>query len=205
MIIIFSILLVVTIYCKYKSQKFYRLFKPTLSLLIIIFPLLSANLNKMGAQLILAGLTTSFVGDIFLLDNERYFKHGLISFLFTHLFYSISFIISINKFNFQLSVLYLIIFLLMLYFFRQVLNYSIGFYIFTILLMGYFASNLWLQSKDSYSTQIFVASILFVLSDFTLAVNKFKNKFYLAELLILSTYYSAQYLFAQSIFNPKLL
>ncbi|GAB4128686.1 MAG: lysoplasmalogenase [Ignavibacteriales bacterium] len=198
--IIFALLLVVTIFSKYNAKKLYNIFKPTFSLLILLLPILfSISLDKLPTQLILLGLTAALVGDIFLLNPDKFFNLGLISFLLSHIFYSVSFLLQTNKFNLELSIIYLLIFISTLVLFRKNLNFSIGIYMFVILLMGYLAGSYWLQSSNLIGVQIFAASILFIISDFTLAFNKFRHKFFLAEFLILSTYYTAQYLFALTI------
>ncbi len=44
-----------------------------------------------------------------------------------------------------------------------------------------------------------IGAILFMISDAVLALNKFKKSFFSAELIILTTYYTAQWLLAVSI------
>lgn len=196
---VFSALLVVTIITKYKSAKLYSFFKPSLSGLIIFIPIIySYDLSESFNQFIVLGLIASFVGDVFLLKPEKYFKHGLLAFLCAHIIYSISFAIRINEFSLLLAVIYFFVLLFILNVFREALNFSIVIYMFMITLMGLLAGNLWLNHSNTVSNLIFTGSVLFMISDFTLAYNKFKKRFYLAEFIILTSYFIAQYLFALS-------
>jgi uncharacterized membrane protein YhhN len=197
--LVFSFLLAITIFSKYKFQRWYRYFKPFLTIFIIAQPLLySDSLNELYIKFIMAALILSLVGDLFLLNHEKYFKHGLISFLFAHVFYSISILLRTNNFNLMLILIYVGILFLMLLIFRDKLSIAVVSYLIVIITMGFLACNYFYYDKSQMAEITFIASLLFIVSDFTLAYNKFKNKFHLAEVIILSTYFIAQYLFAVS-------
>jgi len=197
--LVFSFLLAITILSKYKFQRWYGYLKPFLMIFIIAQPLLySDSLNELFNKLIMVALIFSLAGDLFLLNHEKYFKHGLISFLFAHVFYSVSFLLRTNNVSFILMLIYAGILFLMLIIFRNGLNLSALSYLVVIILMGFLAGNTFFFERSSNSLLIFAASLLFIVSDFTLAFNKFKNRFYMAEVIILSTYFIAQYLFAVS-------
>lgn len=145
-------------------------------------------------------------GDIFLLFPEKKFIHGLVSFLVAHILYILAlskYISEIN--NILITTLIFSVYGLMIF---NYLKSNLGkykipviIYISIIILMGVFSINYYLVDKSSESISFLAGSILFLISDTSLAINKFKSKFHLAQFIILSTYYLAQYLIAISLFN----
>jgi uncharacterized membrane protein YhhN len=72
-------------------------------------------------------------------------------------------------------------------------------YVLVLSLLAWVAINRHLTFADQASLLVMLGGLLFFVSDSALAVNRFRKKFWLAEILILSTYFAAQLCFALSI------
>ena len=64
------------------------------------------------------------------------------------------------------------------------------------MIMVFFSLNRWLITGN---LSLFVGSMLFMISDSVLAINKFTKKFISAEFILLTTYYLAQILIIYSV------
>jgi len=202
-LLVVVLLSLASITSKYFFRKYYHLLKLLPMVAIIILPFSrEADIDSLFAITILAGLLFSLTGDIFLLMPKKYFKAGLIAFLTAHVFYSYS------LFNISTAVRYeaFVLYAVYGYFIFKYLKDSLGkmrlpviMYIAVISIMGGFGLNQFVNGSHIHSFQIFIASILFIVSDSVLAINRFKKSFRASELIILSTYYSSQLLFAASI------
>ena len=148
---------------------------------------------------ILIGLAFCALGDALIIFS---FLPGLIAFLFGHLFYIYSFI---KKWHFNWNRLYVLIpFILFgIYIgFRLISSLKnngeeafiipVILYLIIISLMGFTA----FQTRNKY---LYFGSILFILSDTLLAWNKFIGELPFSGGMIMLTYYSAQFLIAQSL------
>ena len=189
---------------KYRVAKYQLLiFKPLTLFLIISIVLLFPAIEQKYKIFILLGLLFSLLGDVFLIYPNKHFTKGLIAFLIGHLFYIVAFIVS-NGFHYT-EWIYLPLVIIGIIYLINILPYSgnktipIIIYIFIIAIMGWLA----LERLNSLQTIGALLSatgaILFMISDSILALNKFRKQFRSAELIILSTYYTAQWLLALSV------
>jgi uncharacterized membrane protein YhhN len=136
--------------------------------------------------------------------SAKWFLHGLVSFLLAHIVYIIAFTIS---YSFSISgetlVIMLGIILIAVTFFRLLsqdvkrgggglLLIAVAVYIAVI------ATMLCLAILSGRGILI-IAAVLFFISDAVLAINKFRGSFKIAEYIVMSTYFTAQLLFAISI------
>ncbi len=168
-------------------------------MIAITFP----SIDEKYKILIISGLLFSLIGDLLLIFPEHYFKNGLIAFLIGHIFYIAAFLVSMDiKFTYWI---FLPIALAGTIYIKYISQYTgkmklpVSIYITIIALMGWLAIERF-NSLLTFGT--FLAAIgagLFMISDAILALNKFKKSFISAELVILSTYYVAQYLLALSV------
>ena len=71
-------------------------------------------------------------------------------------------------------------------------------YMIIILIMAWQALGQWRQTGEIRALLAFLGAILFVISDLALAVNRFATPIDMAALLVLGTYYPAQWLIALS-------
>jgi uncharacterized membrane protein YhhN len=67
-----------------------------------------------------------------------------------------------------------------------------------ILTMSWQALGQWKQTGERRAFLAFIGSLLFIASDSALAINRFTNPIELAPLIVLGTYYPAQWLISLS-------
>ena len=149
---------------------------------------------------LLHGLFFSWIGDV-LLQSDKLFIPGLISFLTAHIFYIIYFtrIRSNQHSYFKLRPIMLMAVLAYLVEFMYILWPHLGemkipvlFYGITISTM--LSAAMWQYQKVDNKTALFfiIGATLFVTSDSLLAFNRFRESFNLAGVSIMSTYILAQ-------------
>ena len=201
-LVLFSALLAV-LSAYQKRRLTHYLFKPLTVVLIILIALQAKHpTSPFYKQAIIAGLIFSLAGDIFLMLPEDRFIPGLTSFLCAHVFYIAAFAYeSGGALSFWTLVPFLIYGGLML----RVLWPHLGkmkpavlIYVAVILAMGWTAAGRRLLTEQSGSLLAFLGAILFIASDSVLALDKFRRPFRSAQLLILLTYFAAQWLIALS-------
>ena len=205
MILIFSIIAlisaIITIYAKFRENDLLQyIFKPLTMLAIILmaFPD-SSSLTSFYQKAILAGLIFSTVGDVFLINDKKFFVQGLISFLLGHLCFIAAFYSSPNLPSGIFYLIYVAFFLTVLWKHLDKLKIPVIVYAVALALMSWLALSRYFELNDSKTLFAFLGSISFVVSDSLLAFNKFKKPFAFAPLLILSTYFLAQWLIALSV------
>ena len=201
-ILIFIVLSVLAMVTKYTSpNKSYRLFKLLPILFLIIWVADSGDYQgNLYTRAILAGLCFSIVGDFLLLFPSQ-FKSGLFSFLTGHVWYMVGFLSG----DWSIPILPTIIIIILvigmvsqLYPTAGKLKIPVLVYITVIAGMGITAFG---RLEAFQSTPAMIGAIgatLFMVSDGVRGWNKFKSPFYLAEGIILFTYYSGQWLIAYS-------
>lgn len=192
---------IITIYAKIRGNELLQyIFKPLTMLAIILIAFLSlSSPTSFYQQAILTGMIFSTIGDVFLINDKKFFVHGLISFLLGHLCYIAAFYSSPNFPSVIFYLIYVAFFLTILWKKLDKLKVPVIVYAVTLALMSWFALSRYFEFNDSKTLFAFLGSISFVASDSLLAYNKFKKSFPLAHLLILSTYFLAQWLIALSV------
>lgn len=178
----------------------YSIFKPLTTILILIISILIYLQTKSiySADTSLS-LLFCLIGDILLL-NKKYFLFGLSFFLFAHIGFITAFA-SINGFLGNMVPLVILVIFAGPYFCylrKDLKKYTIpaAVYICVIIIMTWQAINLLVVHKTLVFGGIAFAAFLFLISDSILAFIKFKKSFGLAEILILTTYWTAIYIFA---------
>ena len=202
-LIVLAVLIAASILSKYFFLKFYSILKLLPMAVIIFLPIYTdTQLISLYGVFVLSGLLFSLAGDFLLLWPDKYFRAGLISFLIAHVFYSCSFYIVSITLRYEAFVLYALYAYLIYKYLKSSLDklkIPVIIYITVISVMGALGMNQFASSSFEFSFQIFAGSLLFIISDTVLAINKFKKPFKSAELIILSTYYFAQLFFAASV------
>ncbi len=178
----------------------------------LIIPILAAiyltSTNKRVSffkDAILLGLGFSWIGDI-LLQMKGRFVPGLVSFLVAHIFYIRFFTTtsSTEKSFFKLRpvmllgvMAYLIELMYLLWPFLGDMKIPVLLYGITISTM--LSAALWQYQKLENKTAVFfiLGAFFFVVSDSILAINKFRNAFETAGILIMTTYIVAQLLIVE--------
>jgi len=177
-------------------------FKPLTTSLIVLVALRGAGATA-GAYrwLVVAGLLCSLAGDVFLMLPRDAFLAGLVSFLFAHDFYIVAFTREGVHVRWWAAVPFA------LYGFRMLrslwprvggLRVPVAVYVTAILLMAVLASGRWLAVGGWAGAAAGAGAVLFVVSDSALAWDRFVGAFRGAQLLILGTYFAAQWLIALS-------
>ena len=182
-----------------------RLFsKPLLMPIIMGFYAMSAGLSSIYARVFLAALFFSWLGDVFLLFEDRggiYFILGLSAFLTAHVLYIIYFsIIQSDRTSFFrkrpvmfLAVVAYVIELLYLLW-PQLGQMKLPVFIYALAIGSMLTVALWQYGKLPRSTALLfiIGAMLFVLSDSVLALNRFYKPHPYSGILVMSTYVAAQ-------------
>ncbi|OPJ73814.1 lysoplasmalogenase-like protein TMEM86A [Patagioenas fasciata monilis] len=157
-----------------------------------------------SASRILAGLIFSAVGDAFLIWQEQgYFIHGLLMFAITHILYSSAF--GMKPLDLKAGLLMGIVssscYAFLYSYLSGPFTYLVAVYIALIGFMGWRAiagiqlcNDLWTWTKLSAC----IGAMLFMVSDLTIALNKFCFPVPYSRFKIMATYYAAQMLIALS-------
>ena len=153
--------------------------------------------------LILTGLLFSLLGDIFLMLPQNRFIQGLISFMVAHLFFLIGFIsIAGIHFTYTLFLPYLTAgSLCYIFLYPGLKRYRIPvlLYLSVILTMSWQAFECYQMIREFRILLALIGTFFFIVSDFMIALNKFRYPFKTSQILILSTYYLSLALIASSV------
>ncbi len=197
------------------------IFKPLIMVWIGLFFLdQGQNLDQKLKKFVILAFIFSWLGDIFLMFSGIafiFFVLGLVSFLIAQVFYISSFDLSV-KLNLEKGfiksnplwlipfVVYgLVIFFVLFSHLDLVLRFAVPVYMIAILSMSAMALNRKNAVSDLSFRMVFIGSLLFIVSDSLLAINKFVVPVPLERLFVLGSYISAQYLIMRGIlrqFNP---
>ena len=186
-----------------KSHTQLLIFKPLSLILIVLIAVVYPPIDSSYKIFIISGLLFSLVGDMFLIYPKKHFKKGLIAFLVGHVCYTIAFIVLID-FNFTLWIFLPIaivgtVYLKILIPFSGKMKIPIIVYIIIIAIMGWAAMERLNYIQTLGTLLATIGAVLFMISDAILALNKFRKPFISAELIILATYFIAQWLLAVSV------
>ncbi len=183
------------------SRTHVYIFKPATTLLIILLALQGSTPDTPAYKwLIVAGLILCLAGDVFLMLPPRYFIAGLGSFLAGHWLYIAAFTIGGATFSWWVLPLLLyggIIYALLHPHLDKMRGPVIA-YIISILLMAWQALGRWSALETIPALLAALGAVLFVISDSLLALDRFRQKFKAARMLVLTTYWAAQWLIAMS-------
>jgi uncharacterized membrane protein YhhN len=176
------------------------IFKPLTTILIILIALLGdASVYK---WLIVAGLIFCLGGDVFLMLPPRYFVMGLGSFLAGHWFYIAAFTAGIGGiYSWWGAPLLLFgggVYWLLHPHLGKMRGPVIA-YIVTILLMAWQALGRWSLKGGEEALWAALGAVSFVISDAVLALDRFRASFKAARVIVLTTYWTAQWLIALSV------
>ena len=189
----------------YKKQRYQTyIYKPlTISLIVLIGIIQTAEVSSVYRYLIISGLAFALMGDIFLMLPSDRFLYGLASFLVTHIFYILAFI---SDSSFPVNFLFLLPGLIVGLIILKLLLPHTGSKTIPVIIYSIILVILMWQAvgriDESFTHSAIVAlvgTVLFIFSDAALAFNRIVRNYASAQLLILSTYYSAQLFIVYSI------
>ena len=178
--------------------------KPATTSLLFLIALCATNPVSRFYQLVIGtGLLFSLAGDIFLMLPSDRFIAGLVSFLLAHLCYIAAFGAQVTWPFLSGWGLPVVVFAVGVY---RLLAPHLGamrlpvlIYMTVISLMAWVAITLFVQQGAPWSLAAASGAVLFVISDSALALNRFRKHFWSAQLVVLGTYYLAQWLIALSV------
>ena len=189
-------------------------FKPLILPWIAFYFLLHAkNIDRKVVIMVSLAFLFSWVGDLFLMFSARlvFFVSGIGSFLIAQLFYAFLFLRTINisgkkpflrKKPFWLIpylaygiIMYIILFPQL----DSLLRIPVLVYIVAILSMSLMALNRYGNGHPVSFALVYTGSLLFVVSDSLIAINRFLVAIPYEGLLVMSTYIAAQYLIMRGI------
>lgn len=195
---------ILCIRAKYKVSKYQLLiFKPLTLILIISIVLIFPTTEEKYKLFILSGLLFSLLGDVYLIFPKQHFKKGLIAFLVGHICYIIAFIVS-TGIHYTVWI-YLPIATIGIIYLKNIVPYlgkttiPIIIYVIIIAIMGWMALERLYSLRNIGALIAASGAVLFMISDSILAMNKFRKSFQSAELIILSSYFTAQWFLAFSV------
>ena len=172
-------------------------------LLLIVY---STRSTIPGKGLLLTGLFFSWMGDVFLLFENKhalFFIFGLISFLTTHIFYIVYFLrirtrkpslLKKQPIFIALVFAYGITLVWQLYPYLADLKLPVMVYATVICIMLLCSLHIFLKVNKKAATFYLLGATAFVVSDSLLAINKFYQPFAYAGVFIMLTYCAAQFL-----------
>lgn len=208
LIILYTVLCITEIIAEYFEAEVLRfIIKPTLMISLSVYFYREAKPNYSSfAKKIQSALVFSWAGDVFLMFPD-YFLPGLVSFLVAHIFYILAFYENLKKIpqkrSFSAPFLFALPFLVfsailfsVIYPYLGKMAIPVAVYTLVLTTMGFSAA----LRKESVNNEsymcVLVGAIIFMLSDSTIAINKFvyNGEFPLARIIIMVTYLLAQYL-----------
>jgi uncharacterized membrane protein YhhN len=175
--------------------KLFSVFKPLTTIFIIaLSAIIYFESQSFYSLIVLISLFFCLIGDIFLIE----YKHlvaGIASFLIAHIGFIIAFI-SLYGFSYQITpvlILGIVSALFYLYLFNSLSKYtvSVAVYFLVIVVMNWQGIGLLYKDISCRNLLIALGSVLFLISDSVIAINKFKVEFKASEPIILSTYWLA--------------
>ena len=177
------------------------LFKPLTTSLIIAAAAVMPEGDPRYRVLIVIGLLFSLAGDIFLMFPDDHFQAGLVSFLFAHVAYIVAFSRGTRAQPLALLPFLLVsaVVLRLLWPHLGRLRLAVLVYVLALVAMAWLAASraaAW-PALPTYGAAIGAA--LFLFSDATLAIRKFRGPFAGAQIAIMTTYVAAQALIASSV------
>ncbi len=181
------------------------IFKPLATILILALAVLPGTfIADPYARGIAVGLLLSLAGDVWLMLPGNRFIQGLASFLLAHLCYAFAFRdgATANGFAVVLFGLAAVGVGMLAYLWRGLstaLKAPVCIYIAAIVTMAALAVSRAIMDTSAGNLSAAVGALLFVGSDATLAINRFRKPFRLAQAVVLGLYFAAQLLIAGSV------
>jgi uncharacterized membrane protein YhhN len=186
-------------------------FKPLATLCIIAIAVIALpGEPALYGTLVVAGLACSLAGDVAIeVEGERWFLAGLVSFLVAHLCYIAAFLARSHAAGVDEWTLPAVAGALVgLYAAAAYAAIRPGLgpmrvpafvYMLALAAMAWTAALAWSADPSPATRNALAGAALFLVSDTLLAVDRFRRPLPAAQLLILATYYAAQWLIAESI------
>ncbi|WP_167605533.1 lysoplasmalogenase [Maribellus sediminis] len=186
-----------------------HIFKPLILVWIAVYFLIySRNVDRKVIRFAVLAFLASWIGDLFMMfaADFIYFVSGIAGFLIAQVLYVYLFLRTINlsgkkpflkKKPFWLIpyIAYgILIYIVLFPHLDNVLRIAVFVYMVSILTMSVMALNRYGNGHPQSFTLVFAGSLLFIISDSLIAINRFLVAIPYEGLLIMATYIAAQYL-----------
>jgi len=189
-----------------KNLMFKYLLTPLITFCVIINAILSLRLNNQDIYIfiIVTGLIFSLIGDtILMIEEKRFFIHGLVFFLFAQIAYIFAMSIGyrFQPWNIFIALPFIICILILYNSIKQKSPgkaKSVLVYMIVISAMTFFAVAQFNNGSILKAYLLSLGALLFVISDIMLAVNEFIKKIPNSSVIVWLTYAPAQFLIAVS-------
>jgi uncharacterized membrane protein YhhN len=176
-------------------------FKPLTTVLVIVVAVLSGGPHSEYWSLVVVGLLLCLAGDVFLMLPGDKFLQGLLSFLGAHIVFTAAFV-SVTRTVTPWLVAAIIIIAATLYAVLYPglakMKIPVLVYVLAISIMAWRAWEGWFQLPAAGTLMAAGSTVLFMVSDSTLAFDRFRGHFRAAQAVILSTYFASILLLALS-------
>jgi uncharacterized membrane protein YhhN len=183
------------------------LYKPLATVLLLAVVLLATNRSRYR-RWIAAGLTAALAGDILLMLPQGLFVPGLVAFLLAHLCFIFAF--ATDGGGFRAPVLpgipgFVAALAGLAYLWPSLgqMRVPVACYVTAIAIMSWQAVARWTVLRRPDAAWAALGSIFFLVSDWSLAVNRFHAPFAGASYVVLSTYYIALWGITLSVRNAR--
>jgi uncharacterized membrane protein YhhN len=192
------------VYGKYNRPRFvYYAFKP-LTMVLILSLAWERTLSFPSAYgyFLLSGLCFSLLGDIMVMFPRKFLRYGLLAFMVGYLFYILAFSRDIEIVSYAVLIPILgfaAVFYFYLYKGLNKMRWPVLVYTLVVSVMAWLGVNRHLDLRELKSLLVLIGCVLLFFSESVWAINRFRKAFWLAEILILGTYFPAQLLFVLSI------
>ncbi len=201
---IITVCAILHLYGAYQDRKWlFYVFKPVTTLSIAALCWFLAPEFSDYVWLILLGLLLSTLGDIFLMLPKDRFIPGLLSFLVAHVVYIIAFSMSFEvTYTWALILPFIVIavtYLALLWPSLAEMKAPVLVYMSIIVIMAWVSGERYFSLDSTASAYAFIGAVIFLFSDATLALDRFKKQFHSAYAVIIVSYYLAQYFIALSV------
>lgn len=184
-----------------RRTQFY-IFKPLTTALVIAVAALSGYGQRSEYwYLIVGGLLLCLAGDVFLMLPSDKFVHGLLSFLGAHIVFAVAFFTVTRAVTPWLLLSVFVVAATLytaLYPGLAKMKIPVLVYVLAISVMAWRAWESWLYLPVTGTLMAASSTVLFMVSDSSLALDRFRRQFRSAQAVILSTYFASILLLALS-------
>jgi uncharacterized membrane protein YhhN len=185
------------------NEKIAFLSKPFLTTTLVIVYLIAVKKPNFWY---VSALFFSFWGDVLLLFKNQFFVYGLASFLLAHILYIKITTSFIKKVSLQKVVLACLPFAVFLFSFLYLIIDNLEEMKIPVIFYGVVISSFgavyffnYMQEKNTANSWLFLGTIIFIISDSLIALNKFYEPKEFYAISIMLTYIVAQYLICRAI------
>jgi len=186
-------------------ERLVYVFKPLTTILLLSVAVASGALGQGYGRLVAVAIVLCLCGDVLLMLPGDHFLPGLVSFLAAHVVLVVAFAVAGVAFTWWLLTPVAVAAAAVYWVLAPHLGGMKGpvlAYVVVIAVMAWLALERWHLHGGRSSAFAAMGAVLFLASDSTLALNRFRRAFRAADLVVLSTYYASVALIAMSTVHP---